>query len=82
MKWLKNKLSGWKTTKKTLYIAIVMAVAYTTINLLLNSKTLPVDSTLTSEVFSFLKWIVATGGALSGAKIIKGTAEDNEGGEE
>ena len=31
-----------------------------------------VDGTLTVEVFSFLKWLVASGGAITIAKTVKG----------
>ena len=73
-----KKISGWKTTKKTLYAAIASAAVYTAVNLIFNRNGVSVDDTLTENVFDFLKWTVVSGGAISGVKILKNT----DGGEE
>ena len=73
-----GKISSWKTTKKTLYAAIVSAAVYTAVNLIFNRSGVTVDDTLTENVFDFLKWTVVSGGAISGVKILKNA----EGGEE
>ena len=66
-KIIKNVLK-WSTSKKSLCFALIMFVAYTTVNLIMNWKNVPVDDTLTENVFGLLKTIVIASGALGGAK--------------
>jgi hypothetical protein len=70
MRKIMEKMSKWTTTKKTLYFAMAAMVCYTGFHLLLNSLGASIDTELTDQVFSFLKWIVVTGGAISGVKLV------------
>lgn len=72
MKRLIKRILAWSTTKKSLYFALVFFGIYTALNLLLNWKGVSVDETLTERVFDLLETLVIAGGALSGAKIVKG----------
>lgn len=68
--WLKKTFNAkpWnnvRTRKKTLVFAVLFAVIYTIINLIMTLFNAPPDGTLTSEVFSFCKWLVGTGTSIT-----------------
>lgn len=54
-----------RTRKKTLAFAIFFVVIYTIINLILTYVGSSPDGTLTTEVFSFCKWLVGTGTSIT-----------------
>lgn len=63
MKKLLNNIpwKEWKTRKFTFIFALVVFVTYTTVCMIMQSNGLLLDSTLTTEVIGFLKWVVTTG---------------------
>lgn len=68
--WWRRTFNGkpWnsiRTRKKTLAFAILFAVIYAIINLIMTYIGSTPDSTLTSEVFSFCKWLVGTGTSIT-----------------
>ena len=83
-KWLSNKpWKEWRTRKFTFIFALVVFVFYTTIGIIMQANGLLLDSTLTTEVIGFLKWVVTTGVILvlgdkgiKFVKAIKGITED------
>jgi len=50
-----------RTRKKILVFTILFVLIYTVIDLVMTAKQCTPDSTLTSELFSYCKWLVATG---------------------
>lgn len=60
-----RKWNEVRTRKKMLFFAIFLALTYTTVSyaLLTNGKEL--DSTLTEEFFTFAKWLVGSGVAIT-----------------
>lgn len=61
-KLLSNKpWKKWKTRKFAFIFALVVFVVYTIVCIIMLSNELLLDSTLTTEVISFLKWVVTTG---------------------
>lgn len=62
----------WKTRKTTLIFSVVCALTYTITGIILSFFDKSLDSTLTEQVFSFLKWLVLTGCTITIAKVIKG----------
>ena len=71
--FFKNKpWKEWKTRKTILVFTIFCACLYTVIGLYMNYNDKIIDSTLTVEVFNFLKWLVVSGGAITIAKTVKG----------
>lgn len=68
--WWKNTFNArpWnsiRTRKKILAFSILFVVIYTVVNLILTYIGYAPDGTLTTEVFSFCKWIVATGTSIT-----------------
>lgn len=62
MKWIKNRpWKKWRTRKITFLFALVSFVAYVIVCIIMLSNELLLDSTLTTEVLGFLKWVVTTG---------------------
>lgn len=61
-KLLNNKpWKKWKTRKFAFIFSLVVFVVYTIVCIIMLSNGLLLDSTLTIEVISFLKWVVTTG---------------------
>ena len=54
-----------KTRKKMLVFSIVLIVTYTAISITMLCLDKVMDSTLTSEYFSFAKWLVVSGVAIT-----------------
>lgn len=50
-----------RTRKKILIFTILFALVYTVVDLIMTALQCTPDSVLTSEVFSYCKWLVATG---------------------
>lgn len=55
----------WKTRKATLVFSIFCVCLYTTICLVMSFFDKTPDTTLTSEIFDFFKWLVITGCAIT-----------------
>ena len=67
--FFKNKpWKEWKTRKTILVFTIFCTIT----GLYMNFNDKIIDSTLTIEVFGFLKWLVVSGGMITIAKTIKG----------
>ena len=62
----------WKTRKATLIFSIFCICLYIGIGIFMGFNDKILDSTLTSEVFGFFKWLVITGCAITIAKVAKG----------
>ena len=62
----------WKTRKATLIFSVLCVCAYIVIGILMGFLDHSLDSTLTEQVFSFFKWLVITGCAITVSKVIKG----------
>lgn len=62
----------WKTRKTTLIFSIFCICLYIGIGIFMGFNDKILDSTLTSEVFGFFKWLVITGCAITIAKVAKG----------
>lgn len=54
-----------RTRKKILVFTILFVVGYTIINLAMTALSVTPDSTLTSELFGYCKWLVATGTSIT-----------------
>lgn len=82
---LQKKIKNWATTKTTLYIAIIAVVIYTIIGCLFTilktemGVAVAFDATMTSEWFSFWKWVVVSGGTISTVKILKAPSQVDNG---
>lgn len=80
MKWFKNL----STRNKLLFVVCVFVIIYTAIDIMMGFVSMPVgyiyqlDSTLTSELFGFAKWVVGTGAAITVAKTFKGDARQQD----
>lgn len=76
----KNKpWKEWKTRKATLIFSIFCICLYIVVGIIMGFNDKMLDSTLTSEVFSFFKWLVITGCAITISKVFKGkTNSDSE----
>ena len=62
----------WKTRKTTLIFSVLLICIYTTIGVLMGFLDKTLDSTLTEQIFSFCKWLVLTGCAITISKVCKG----------
>lgn len=79
----------WKTRKFAFVFALVSFLVYSMICIIMLSNELLLDSTLTTEVIGFLKWVVTTGclvtivdkGASCVKSIYKGDDYESEGDE-
>lgn len=80
----RRKRRNKKTRNRMLFVVCTFVIIYTVIEVILafTSKAqgvaLQLDSTLTSEVFSFAKWVVVTGGTITVAKTVKGNTNSDE----
>lgn len=52
---------AWKTRKFAFMFSLVSFVVYSIVCIIMLSNELLLDSTLTTEVIGFLKWVVTTG---------------------
>lgn len=69
----KNKpWKEWKTRKATLIFSIFCICIYILIGIYMGFQDKILDATLTTEVFSFFKWLVITGCTITVAKVFKG----------
>ena len=63
---MKNKpWKKWKTRKATLIFAIVCVCIYSVISIIMVCCNKAPDGTLTEQIFSFFKWLVVTGCAIT-----------------
>lgn len=63
---MKNKpWKKWKTRKTTLIFAIVCVCIYSVISIIMVCCNKTPDGTLTEQIFSFFKWLVVTGCAIT-----------------
>lgn len=73
-----------KTRDMMLIICSVMVIIYTIIDITLGfvglntGSQIQLDSTLTSEVFGFAKWVITTGAGITVAKTLKGNTNSDE----
>lgn len=83
-KVVKKEFKHWSTRKLTLWFAVFMVVFYALADMILtlvNANTgtaIYFDSTLTTEWFSFFKWLVGLGGSLTAVNILKGNNESKD----
>lgn len=74
---IKEKIANWSTSKTSLYLAIVMVILYTFINIIISvigicfGSNSTLDSVLTTEWFEFWKWVVAGSGSVSIFKLLR-----------
>lgn len=79
---------GKKKTVKTrdmmLILCSTLVIIYTIIDIILGfvglktSSQIQLDSTLTTEVFGFAKWVITTGAGITVAKTLKGRTNSDE----
>lgn len=73
-----------KTRNVMLFVVCLFVIAYTVIEVVMGfvsmkqGMAVQLDSTLTSEVFSFAKWVVISGATITVAKTAKGTTNSDE----
>lgn len=73
-----------KTRDMMLIICSAMVIIYTLVDITLGfvglktGAQIQLDSTLTSEVFSFAKWVITTGAGITVAKTLKGNTNSDE----
>ncbi len=73
-----------KTRNKMLIICCTMVIIYTIVDMVLGfiglstGSQIQLDSTLTSEVFGFAKWVITTGAGITVAKTLKGETNSDE----
>lgn len=74
----KNKpWKEWKTRKLVLTFSIFCICLYVVISIILACYDKYLDSTLTSEVFEFFKWLTITGCAITISKVFKGNTNSD-----
>ena len=62
----------WKTRKTTLIFSVLCICVYISIGIIMGFLGKTLDSTLTEQTFSFFKWLVLTGCAITISKVFKG----------
>jgi hypothetical protein len=67
-----------KTRKIILVLSICMVVIYTVVGLILIVHKHDLNDELTTQYFSYAKWLVATGGLITVAKVIKGATNSDD----
>lgn len=73
-----------KTRNRMLFVVCTFVILYTVMEIILGfwsmhlGMTVQLDSTLTSEVFSFAKWVVVSGATITVAKTAKGSTNSDE----
>lgn len=70
---MKNKpWKEWKTRKTVLIFSVLCVCTYTVFGIILAFADKSLDSSLTEQLFSFFKWLVVTGCAITISKVFKG----------
>ena len=73
-----------KTRNIMLFVVCVFVILYTVVDAVMGFESMKLgmvsqlDSTLTSEVFGFAKWVVISGATITVAKTAKGTTNSDE----
>lgn len=73
-----------KTRNMMLFVVCVFVISYTLVEIILGFVSIrtgmifQLDSTLTTEVFSFAKWVVVSGATITVAKTAKGETNSDE----
>lgn len=73
-----------KTRNKMLLAVSVIVSIYTVVDIILcfvsvkTGTAIQLDGTLTTEVFSFAKWVVVSGAGITVAKTVKGETNSDE----
>ena len=73
-----------KTRDMMLILCSVLVIIYTIIDIILGfvglktGSQIQLDSTLTTEVFGFAKWVIMTGAGITVAKTLKGRTNSDE----
>lgn len=73
-----------KTRNVMLFVVCLFVIVYTVVEIVMafvsmkQGMSVQLDSTLTSEVFSFAKWVVISGATITVAKTAKGTTNSDE----
>ena len=73
-----------KTRNVMLFVVCTFVIAYTVVEIVMafvsmkQGMVVQLDSTLTSEVFSFAKWVVVSGATITVAKTAKGETNSDE----
>ena len=73
-----------KTRDMMLILCSVLVIIYTIIDIILGfvglktGSQIQLDSTLTTEVFGFAKWVITTGAGITVAKTLKGRTNSDE----
>ena len=75
-----KKWNNVKTRKIMLVMSVFMVVIYTVVAIVLLVHRTELNDQLTIEYFGYAKWLVATGGIITVAKVCKGNtnSDDNE----
>jgi hypothetical protein len=82
--WISRKWKKIKTRNKLLVVCCCFVIVYTAIDIVMGfvsmslGYTAQLDSTLTSNVFDFAKWVVVSGAAITVAKTCKGNTNSDE----
>lgn len=73
-----------KTRNVMLFVVCLFVIVYTVVEIVMafvsmkQGMSVQLDSTLTSEVFSFAKWVVVSGATITVAKTAKGETNSDE----
>lgn len=73
-----------KTRNLMLFVVCTFVIAYTVVEIVMAfvsmklGMAVQLDSTLTSEVFSFAKWVVVSGATITVSKTMKGETNSDE----
>lgn len=73
-----------KTRDMMLILCSTLVIIYTIIDIILGfvglktGSQIQLDSTLTTEVFDFAKWVITTGAGITVAKTLKGRTNSDE----
>ena len=73
-----KKIKAWSTSKKALVIAVATGMLYGICAFIANLKEHQIDSTLTQEFYSFVRWIVVASGTIGTAKVVTGKNKSKE----
>ena len=73
-----KKIKAWSTSKKALVIAVATGLIYGICVFIANLKEHQIDSTLTQEFYSFVRWIVVASGTIGTAKVVTGKNKSKE----
>ena len=73
-----KKIKAWSTSKKALVIAVATGMLYGICVFIANLKEHQIDSTLTQEFYSFVRWIVGASGTIGTATVVTGKNKSKE----